>query len=93
MILNQEAINQVLLLSQWQSRCLLLFIIDLLLFAFLANSLFLFLLFTSVSLYLLLELHINGDTVVLSKVTWNWDLDDRWVVLKVKEKLVQVNVD
>ena len=56
--------------------------------------LFLLLLFLAGILFdLFFEIDINWDWVVLSEVSWDWDLKNGGVVLQVKQKLVQVNVE
>lgn len=70
-----------------------LFIILLLLaFGFLTFCLLFFLLVIILD-DLLLELNIDWNSIVLSEVSWYRDFNERWIVLEIKEKLIQMNVD
>ena len=64
----------------------------LLLFAFLATTLFALLLL-AVALNGVLEDDIDGDGIILLEVAGHWDLDHGGVVLKIEEKTVKMDVD
>ena len=69
-------------------------IICLLLFTFFLTSLlFSFLLLTSFSFDFLLKDDIYWDLIILLKVAWDWDLNHRWVILQIKEKSIQMDID
>lgn len=68
-----------------------LFVVSL--FFLLFFGLFLFLLLASVTFNFLFESELHLYIVFLLKVARHWDLNDGWVVLQVKEQLVQVHIN
>ena len=62
-------------------------------FLLLCLLLLLFLLLLGVALNLLLERQLNLDLIVFLEVGRDGHLEDGWIVLQVKEQLVQVHVD
>ncbi len=67
----------------------------LLLFAllFLSSSFLAFLFLVSIPLYFFVENEINFYVIVLLEVPRDGDFDDGWVVLKIEEETVKMNID
>ena len=94
MLLFHQPVDEILLLIEPERFGFLLFF--LVVTAFLLFALFFLglpFLFLAALVDRLLELEIDADAVVLGEVARYRNLDDGRIVLQVKEKLIQVDVD
>lgn len=92
-LLDHHFIDQILFLIEPKRLRLLdlLLVIStlLLLLFFLLGLLFL----GVVELDLLFECKLHGESVILSKISWDRNFDDRGVVFQIKQELIQVDVE
>lgn len=91
-IFNRLVYGSELILEVLDGLLGLLIIIGLLLLLLFLALLNLLSLLAALLLHGLTELDVYGDLVELTEVTRNWYLDDRWIILQVKQKLIQVYV-
>lgn len=82
----------ILLLEDLDGLLGLVIIVDLLLLLFLGLLRLLLFLLTALLLNWLLEGKVDGDLIELLEVARDWDLDDRWIILQIEKKLIEVHV-
>jgi hypothetical protein len=82
---SHQSIDELHFLIKRHGR--LLFLLVVVIIALLLLLLLFLLLFflASILLYFLLEVQVNGDWIVFTEVSRNWDFQDAWVVFKIKE--------
>ena len=90
--LVHELTNKSCLLDEWHGWWLLIALIIVLLLLLFLLLLWLLFLLTALLLNWLLKDEVELDSVILTEVTWHRDLNHRWIVLQIEEKLVEMHI-